>query len=139
MERVQKILLTAFWAGFGLTLLIAATGELNLIPVGKWQGNAELEFVVLTLMELVTLAAIPLALRLFKFKRVSRELSEKKEPALHSWGLLRLGMLLVPMFLNALFYYLFVNNSFGIMALILCCCMVFVYPGKKRCQAELEA
>ncbi|MBR7087355.1 MAG: hypothetical protein IKI47_07465, partial [Prevotella sp.] len=65
MDRVQKILMTAFWIGIALSVATALAGELNWIPVGAFQGNAEMEFVVLTAMELLTLAMIPLALRLF--------------------------------------------------------------------------
>ncbi|MBR7043843.1 MAG: hypothetical protein IKI18_06730 [Prevotella sp.] len=138
MDRVQKILMTAFWIGVVLSVATALAGELNWIPVGAFQGNAEMEFVVLTAMELLTLAMIPLALRLFKFKKVKQELHEKREQALLKWGICRLDMLHFPLFLNVALYYFFANNSFGIMALILCCCLVFVYPSKSRCRAELE-
>ncbi|MBR1468665.1 MAG: hypothetical protein IJ605_00910 [Prevotella sp.] len=114
-------------------------GEMNWLPVGEFQGNETMEFWVLTVMELLTIALIPLALRLFKFQKVKQEIAEKCEEGLLRWGLFRLDMLLIPMVVNTAFYYLFVNNSFGIMAAILCLCLVFVYPSKNRCQAELEA
>ena len=139
MEKAQKILMSVFVAGVVLVLSVAVAGELGWLPVAEKPGNSELEFVVLTVMELLTLAMIPLALKLFKFKKVKQEFAEKGALALVKWGLIRLNMLLLPMFLNALFYYLFVNNSFGLMAIILCVCLVFVYPSKKRCEAELEA
>lgn len=127
-----------FWCGIATTLAVAALGETNILPEGIWQGEEQLEFVVLMVMELATVALIPLALRLFKFKTVKSNLREYGPQALMKWGVVRIDMLHFPMLLNALFYYFFANNSFGIMALILCLCLVFVYPSRKRCEAELD-
>ena len=128
----------SFVMGIALTLAMAVAGEMNWLPVGKWQDNSNLEFIVLTVMELALICLIPLALRLFKFKKIKQQLVENGEPALIKWGLIRLDMLIFPMFLNTLFYYLFGNNSFGVMAVILLLCLFFVYPSKKRCKTEVE-
>ncbi|MBR6444843.1 MAG: hypothetical protein IKS94_00160 [Prevotella sp.] len=138
MNRAQKILMMSFVMGIALTLAMAVAGEMNWLPVGKWQGNSNLEFIVLTVMELALICLIPLALRLFKFKKIKQQLVENGEPALIKWGLIRLDMLIFPMFLNTLFYYLFGNNSFGVMAVILLLSLFFVYPSKKRCKTEVE-
>ncbi|MBR6455803.1 MAG: hypothetical protein IKS72_02580 [Prevotella sp.] len=138
MNRAQKILMMSFVMGIALTLAMAVAGEMNWLPVGKWQGYSNLEFIVLTVMELALICLIPLALRLFKFRKIKQQLTENGEPALIKWGLVRLDMLIFPMFLNTLFYYLFGNNSFGVMAVILLLCLFFVYPSKKRCETEVE-
>ena len=124
--------------GIIVTLLVVVAGEMNWLPVGALQGDKKLEFVFLTVMELAIVCLIPLALRLFKFKKIKQQLVEEGEPAHIKWGLIRLDMLIFPMFLNTLFYYLFANNSFGIMAIILFLCLFFVYPSKKRCETEVE-
>ena len=129
-------MMMSFVMGIALTLAMAVAGEMNWLAVGKWQGDKGMEFVFLTVMELATICLIPLALRLFKFKKIKQQLVELGEPAHIKWGLVRLDMLIFPMFLNTLFYYLFANNSFGIMAVIFAICLVFVYPSKKRCEAE---
>ena len=131
-------MMMSFVMGIALTLAIAVAGEMNWLPVGKWQGDGGKEFVFLTVMELAIVCLIPLALRLFKFKKIKQQLVEEGEPAHIKWGLIRLDMLIFPMFLNTLFYYLFANNSFGIMAIILFLCLFFVYPSKKRCETEVE-
>jgi hypothetical protein len=69
---------------------------------------------------------------------VRKALAEKKADALLSWGVLRLGLLSVPMILNTLFYYLFMNVAFGYMAIILFLCLFFVVPTMDRCQSEVE-
>lgn len=138
MNRVQKILMTAFATGLLLTLGVALAGEMNWLPVGAWQGDKGMEFVFLTVMELAVVCLIPLALRLFKFKKIKQQIVEHGDEAHIKWGTIRLDMLLIPMMLNTLFYYLFANNSFGIMAVILFLCLFFVYPSKKRCETEVE-
>ena len=97
-----------------------------------------MEFVFLTVMELAVVCLIPLALRLFKFKKIKQQIVEHGDEAHIKWGTIRLDMLLIPMMLNTLFYYLFADNSFGIMAVILFLCLFFVYPSKKRCETEVE-
>ena len=52
--------------------------------------------------------------------------------------LLRLLILLVPMLVNTLLYYAYGKTTFGYMAIILCLTLPFVYPGKERCESEVE-
>jgi hypothetical protein len=37
---------------------------------------------------------------------------------------------------NTLLYYVFMNTSFGYLAIIILLCMPFVYPSKDKCMAE---
>jgi hypothetical protein len=71
-----------------------------------------------------------------KFKKIEADLQERHEEALLKWGVLRLSMLEVPLILNTICYYLFLNTSFGYMAIILLLCMAFVYPTKEKCNVE---
>lgn len=122
--------------GIIVTLLVVVAGEMNWLPVGALQGDKKLEFVVLMVMELALVCLIPLALRLFKFKKIKQKLEEEGVWACIKWGERRIAMIIYPILINTLFYYLFANNSFGIMAVIFAICLVFVYPSKKRCEAE---
>ena len=118
-------------------LLIVVLFETGVCEDGVLAGeNPQMEFAFLTVMELLTIAMIPLALRLLKFKNIENELRERHLEALKKWGALRLLMLEVLIVLNTLFYYLFLNTSFGYMAIILLICMAFVYPSESRCAAE---
>ena len=99
-------------------------------------ADSQVEFAILTVMELLTIGCIPLALRLLKFKKIEADLQERHEEALLKWGVLRLSMLEVPLILNTICYYLFLNTSFGYMAIILLLCMAFVYPTKEKCNVE---
>jgi hypothetical protein len=54
------------------------------------------------------------------------------------WGLLRLLILEVPMVVNTYLYYIYMNTTFGYMAIIGLLCLPFVFPTMSRCQAEVE-
>ena len=74
MERAKKILMMSFVMGIALTLAMVVLGELNLLKNGTFHGDSGLEFVVLTMMELAVICLIPLALRLFKSKKIKQQL-----------------------------------------------------------------
>ncbi|MBR0269988.1 MAG: hypothetical protein IJJ98_12725 [Prevotella sp.] len=139
MERVQKLLMIDFWCAIALVALVVILGEFNVLPFEKFAGGDKAEFYLLTVMELLTIAMIPLALRLFKFKKIKTQLKEQRENALSKWGLIRMDMLCLPMFINAVLYYIYQHAAFGYLAIILFLCLFFVYPSKARCQAEVEA
>ena len=97
------------------------------------------EFIFVSLMELLTLGGVFLALRLFKFNKVHDDLVAKKEHALFKWGLLRLALILIPMVGNTYLYYMFMNTTFGYLAIIQLLSLPFVYPSMSRCKSEVEA
>ncbi len=108
----------------------------TLIP-GRFAGCGNEGFIVLSLMELATICLIPLALRLFKFKAVSRRLGVNGANALLEWGSLRMAMLCLPLVANTLLYYLFMDVAFGYMAFICIVCLTFIYPSTARCANEV--
>ena len=138
MERVQKILMIDFWCAIGMVALVVILGEFNILPFERFDGGDKTEFYLLTFMELLTIAMIPLALRLFKFRKVKAQLAEQRENALTKWGVIRMDMLCIPLFINVVLYYVYQHAAFGYLAIILFLCLFFVYPSKARCQAELD-
>ena len=62
----------------------------------------------------------------------------RQEPALKKWGILRLLLLEVPMFLNTLLYYMFMQTTYGYLAIIAALSLPFVYPTLGRCMDEVE-
>ena len=113
-------------------LLAAIVYECDVLPTGVFAGNAQEEFLTVTFMELLTIVMIPLALRLFKAKDVERKVEEGDTTALKKWGSLRILMITVPLLLNTMGYYLYMNTTFGYMALILLICLPFVYISPKK-------
>ena len=140
MKNVKNTLTVLLWTVLALALIVVVLFETDVLMFGYYAGSGEqAEFLLTTMMELLTLAVIPLALKLFKFPRVHADLVSRKAEALRKWGLLRLLMLLVPLLVNTLLYYAYANVAFGYMAIILVIVLPFVYPSMERCQSETEA
>lgn len=141
MDKTRKVLLTELISSCIITLLIIAVYELNLILPGGWADAESSNMVTVQfLMQLLTLAAIPLALFLFKIGYVRSDLHTDESHVsrkLLFWGSVRMMMLCVPMILNTFFYYAFGDNvSFFYLAVILALSLFFVFPNKKRCEHE---
>ena len=136
MNNTIKILKTIFYLELVTALLIVVLYESDVLPAGCFTQHSTSEFVLLTVMELLTVILIPLALRLFKFKKIAADLSERKQAALVWWGTIRIEMLALPLLANTLLYYLYMSTTFGYMAIILLICMVFIYPSKDKCYFE---
>ena len=137
MKEVVKTLKIIFWSGLISAALIVILFETGVIETGLLESGSKGEFILLTIMELFTIGAIPLALYLFKIKRIQRDLYERREKALQQWGLMRMNLLSQPLFINTLLYYLYMNVSFGYLAIILFICLFFIYPSEGRCVAEV--
>ena len=129
---VEKYLRNLFIGTVAVPLLIATVYECDVLPTGVFAGKAQEEFLAVIIMELMTIVMIPLALRLFKAKDVERKVAEGDTLALRIWGALRILMITVPLLLNTIGYYLFMNTTFGYMALILLICLPFVYTSPKK-------
>jgi len=112
-------------------VLFAVLFELDILPSGTLTGMPETEFLVTIVMELLTIVTVPTALRLFKAKNVEQRLEEGDEEQFKKWSLVRIFMITETLLANTLLYYLFMNTTFGYMALILLICVPFIYPAQK--------
>ncbi len=137
MKRIKRILTAEMYASIAISLAIVALFETDVLLPGAFADNANAEFLTVSCMEIITICMIPLALRLFKFNKVSSELKSGHSQALAKWGSLRMAMLCVPMIVNTLMYYLFgFNVAFGYMGIICLICLPFIYPSTSRCINE---
>ena len=137
MKEVKNKLLIQFITIIAGVLIIVFLGEGGVIPTGIIEDAGKVtEFYLITFMELITMASIFCALRMFKFKKVHEELMTNKETALYKWGTIRMSLLEFPMLINGILYYLFMQTSFGYMGIILLLCMPFVLPTMDKCIAE---
>ena len=136
MKSISKKLTLLYAALAAVALAIILGYEINLLEVGVMEEDKQSEFALTATMELITLAAAFIGLRLFKFKTVHADLVSRKEPAMMKWGTLRLLILEVPMVINTLLYYLYMNSTFGYLAIILLLCLPFVFPSLNRCLSE---
>ena len=132
MNKTISLLRTVLIANVGVAVVFAALYELDILPSGILAGRPQDEFLSTISMELITIVFIPVALRLFKTKDVEKRLEEGNIKAFRKWGLVRILMITVPLVLNTLLYYSFMNTTFGYMALILLICLPFIYPAARQ-------
>ena len=139
MKETKNLLMTIFMAGCVLVLMIVCLYETEVVVPGMLATDKQSEFLLTFLMELMTLGCAFLGLRLFKYEKIHQELTTGKAVALRKWGVVRLLILLVPLWADTLLYYLYMNTTFGYLGIILALCLPFVYPSMNRCEAETEA
>ena len=138
MKETKNQLMAFFVFAIVFALAAVVAYETGFMESGLFAERKTSEFIFVSLMELLTLGGVFLALRLFKFDKVHDELVAKKEHALFKWGLLRLALILIPMVGNTYLYYMFMNTTFGYLAIILLLSLPFVYPSLSRCKSEVE-
>ena len=138
-KNTQRILMTTFITLIVLSLALVVVFETDLLEPGFRADDKQSDFLFVTTMELLTLAGAFLALRLFKFEKIHQDLLANRANALLPLGILRICLLEVPMFLNNLLYYVFMNSTFGYMAIIMVLCLPFVYTSLERCQSDIES
>ena len=123
-------------AQIALALIVIVLFETDVLPVGVKAGDKQSDFVMVALMEIISLGAAFLGLRLFKFKPIHDDLFSRPERAMWKWGMSRLLILEVPMVIDTLLYYIYMNTTFGYMGIMLLLCLPFVFPTLNRCLAE---
>ena len=136
MKKISIQLMAVFTLLLAVMIGFIVLYESGVLESGVLTDSKQTEFLAMTGMELTSLAGAFLGLRLFKFQKIHDELVTKKEPALLRWGMLRLLILEVPMVSNTYLYYMYMNTTFGYLAIILLLCLPFVFPTQSRCIAE---
>ena len=122
-----------FWTSIAVSLILVLLFETDILLSGALADNVGGQFTVVTITELLTVCSIPLALHMFRFKKIRKEI---KEGHYYKWALVRLSLLAILLVINTLLYYIYVNVAFGYMAIIVLISMVFVYPSETRMKNE---
>ena len=136
MKKVSKQLMAFYIAQIALALVIIVLFETDVLPVGVKADDKQSDFVMVALMEIISLGAAFLGLRLFKFKLIHDDLVSRPERAMWKWGMSRLLILEVPMVIDTLLYYIYMNTTFGYLGIMLLLCLPFVFPTLNRCLDE---
>ena len=136
MKQISKKLMIVYVVLLAIAIGIIVLYETECLEAGVLATEEQSKFLFTTFMELGSLAAAFFGLRLFKFQAVRNDLVTRKEPAMMKWGILRLLILEVPMVVNTYLYYMYMNATFGYLAIILLLCLPFVLPTLQRCMAE---
>ena len=140
MKRIQKILQINYFLNLIIVLLWIVLNENDVLNiVGSAHENTNSDFLSASIMEVITICFIPVSLRLFRFGAIRQAIKDDNPPLLHTffaYSLVRLEMLLMPMLVNAVLYYVFMNVAFGYMAIILFLSTLFIFPTQERCEQE---
>ena len=136
MKKVSKQLMAFYIAQIALALVVVVLFELDVLPVGVMADDKQSDFIFTALMEIVSLGAAFLGLRLFKFKAIHDDLVKRQETAMWKWGMARLIILEAPMVIDTLLYYIYMNTTYGYLAIIMLLTLPFVFPSENRCIAE---
>lgn len=143
MEEIHRTLVKQWteyiilWAGAALLILLF---ELGCIDEGALAGEPRVTFALQTVEILLTLALVPLALKLYSKKLAGLKALPLLQAlkAYHRLGSLRLFILGIVMWGNLLVYYLTMNNIGSLCALIGGAAALFCVPGRRRLLTELE-
>ena len=138
IQKIRNTLLYPALALIAIDVLIVILGETECVESLFPDFSEQTEFLLTCTMECVTLLFIPLALRLFKFDFVARQIAAAPEKGMVRWGLIRLAAILVPLTIDVVLYYCTMNTSYGYLAIIHLVALAFVFPTSRRCEAETE-
>ena len=130
--RYLQIEYVAVWV---LPLLLVALYETGVMTEGAYAGDVRMDYV------LQTVGLIPLSLRLFSLSLVKNVKQRSLPEALKSyrrWSEIRTGMLVVPVLVNLSFYYLTLNNTGVLCAMMALIASLFCVPTRKRMLDELD-
>lgn len=129
----MNMIKTIYWLSIVVSLLTVVLFETATLMPGVLADDVEIQFVVVSLLELLTVCIIPLAVRMFRFKMVRDDI---KAGHYIRWAFVRLLMLALLLIANTLLYYIYMNVAFGYMAVILLISMIFIYPSGARVKRE---
>ena len=142
LKAVRNVLKRYFITMVAICLVIVVLFEAGLLNYwkGEYAGWEKVEFIVLTIMEVLTVASIPFALKFLKLKFIKSKYdsADDRIEKYKELALLRMEILILPMIINIFCYYLFTQVSFGYMAIIQLICLCFISPSLSRCVRETE-
>lgn len=137
MKKTQHILMTVFALICAIVVVLYAYTTMLQGEFPSIHASEGTRFALSCVCILLTLCTIPFALKLFKFKRIERDLQTRKSEALLQWGLLRMSMVGFLLLANILLYYLLEEEpTFGWLSVILILILPFIVPTMSRCEAE---
>ncbi len=136
IEKTQRALMTLFWGFIVLSVIIVAGYETEWVTATFIGDDPQTLFGIQIVLELATIVAIPVALRLFRWNAIASKL-KGNALALRKWGSIRILLLCVPMLCNTICYEQTQAPSFGYLAVIVLLCLCFIYPSADRCRADM--
>lgn len=140
LKRV-KLLKRAYGSLWAVAILFVILGETELFPVGILIDNVRASFYCESVSILLMALCVPLSLKLFSLV-LTKKIDTYAFPVALSrytfWSLIRLGILGVGVVFNILVYYLTLNNTGLLCALITLTASLFCVPSERKLREELH-
>lgn len=134
-------LIFLFWPLVAVLLLVLFETEILMPGIWAGTGMTETFFFLQTMMMILTLCAIPVALKLLNWpwvrKQIVREGADSSKAYLR-WSAVRCGILGVSLLLNLAVYYCALENANALCALILLFSYFFCWPSEVKMKAETD-
>lgn len=134
-----KIELLATWI---IVVLFFVAGETGLIPNGVYAIDEHIAFVLGIACVILTLAGVPLALKLFTLnttRGLRRYNFDEALASYHLWSCIRMAMLLICVCFNIVAYYLVLDVKDLLCALIPLVVTLYCWPTKDKINNHLES
>lgn len=139
MKNYLLILKTIFYTIIVCSAILALLFEFNIFLEGSFTEDKMLEFVVTYVLELWAIASIWLSLRALKMNKIRKWLFSNENEINSKFFYLSLCRLLamgLPLFINVLCYYLFINTTFAGLVAIHFLALMFVIPSKDNFETD---
>lgn len=129
------------YGSVAISVILAILFETDVLPMGFLRPQTVIEFVVTYVMEFIAITFVWLSLRLLKFKSLQQWIIAENSKQTTRYSLFSMGRMALnclPLLLNVVFYYLFVNTTFSGLIAIHLVALMFMLPNKKRMESELQ-
>lgn len=143
-EKLKRILLhlqIQYAVFIFLILLLGILYEMEWLSTGLYAIDPRMQYILETMGILVTIAFVPLSLKLYSivYTRYIQSAPLLKALKLYElWSSIRLLLLTIVVLLNIVVYYLTLDNIGGLCALIGVTASLFCLPGENKMRKELN-
>lgn len=128
-----------YFATIAVVLVLVVLYEFCGLDKPTFLLNPVPEFWFSTVVTLLTIALVPISLKLLNFQRVRQELKEG-EGAYFRWATIRWLLLSLVMVADTVAYYLFTTGtSCGYLGLICAVSYLFIWPSASRMEDETQS
>ncbi|MDR0988261.1 MAG: hypothetical protein LBM06_02200 [Prevotellaceae bacterium] len=138
IARTQRLLFLLFWL---VPIGLLVVGESGGTWVGRYAADESASYALNTLTILLTIACVPVSLKLFAWVLTRRIEPLTLEQALRlyaRWSSLRLLLLFIPVTVGLADYYLVMSHAGALCACIGLVASLFCIPGEARLRNELH-
>ncbi len=138
IARRLKMYYALLWI---LPFMVMVVFETGILPEGIWADNGSAMYVAETVGILLAMVCIPLSLRLFNLVLIKKIDLIPLADAMRlykRWAGIRLLLLGGVVCVNLLIYYMTLNSTGGLAALIALTASLFCLPGEKKVGSDLH-